>query len=116
MMPGKKYPFIPLLTKLMRLALLLAVSTQWRQDNGSLDDVAILYRSNAQSRLCWKRPLLQQQLPYRIYGGLRFFERQEIKDALAYLRLINNRDDDAAFERIINTPTRGIGNQTLSAW
>ena len=53
-------------------------------------------------------------MPYRIYGGQRFFERQEIKDALAYMRLINNRDDDAAFERVINTPTRGIGNQTLS--
>ena len=85
----------------------------WRQDNGSLDQVAILYRSNAQSRLL-EEALLQAQLPYRIYGGLRFFERQEIKDALAYMRLINNRDDDAAFERIINTPTRGIGNQTLA--
>jgi DNA helicase-2/ATP-dependent DNA helicase PcrA len=57
--------------------------------------------------------LLQQSLPYRIYGGLRFFDRQEIKDTLAYLRLINNRADDAAFERVINTPTRGIGNRTL---
>ena len=85
---------------------------QWREDNGSLDDVAILYRSNAQSRIL-EEALIQSQLPYRIYGGLRFFERQEIKDALAYLRLINNRDDDAAFERIINTPTRGIGNQTV---
>lgn len=79
----------------------------------TLDDVAILYRSNAQSRLL-EEALLQANLPYRIYGGLRFFERQEIKDALAYLRIINNRDDDAAFERIINTPTRGIGNQSLS--
>lgn len=86
--------------------------TQWREQNGSLDDVAILYRSNAQSRLM-EEALLQAQLPYRIYGGLRFFERQEIKDALAYMRIINNRDDDAAFERIINTPTRGIGNQTV---
>ena len=86
---------------------------QWRKDNGSLDDVAILYRSNAQSRLL-EEALIQAQLPYRIYGGLRFFERQEIKDALAYMRLINNRDDDAAFERIINTPARGIGNQTLA--
>jgi DNA helicase-2/ATP-dependent DNA helicase PcrA len=87
--------------------------TQWRSDSGSLDQVAILYRSNAQSRLL-EEALLQAQLPYRIYGGLRFFDRQEIKDALGYLRLINNRDDDAAFERIINTPTRGIGNQTLA--
>lgn len=85
----------------------------WRQNNGSLNDVAILYRSNAQSRLL-EESLIQAQLPYRIYGGLKFFERQEIKDALAYLRILNNRDDDAAFERIINTPTRGIGNQTLS--
>jgi len=86
---------------------------QWRDDGGKLDDVAILYRSNAQSRLM-EEALLQGQLPYRIYGGQRFFERQEIKDALAYLRIINNRDDDAAFERIINTPTRGIGNQTVA--
>lgn len=84
----------------------------WRTDGGTLDDVAILYRSNAQSRLL-EEALLQAQLPYRIYGGLRFFERQEIKDALAYMRLINNRDDDAAFERIVNTPTRGIGNQSI---
>jgi len=87
--------------------------TQWRSDGDSLDDVAILYRSNAQSRLV-EEALLQAHLPYRIYGGLRFFERQEIKDALAYMRLINNRDDDAAFERVINTPTRGIGNQTVA--
>ncbi len=86
---------------------------QWQDDGGKLDEVAILYRSNAQSRLM-EEALLQSQLPYRIYGGQRFFERQEIKDALAYLRLINNRDDDAAFERIINTPTRGIGNQTVA--
>ncbi|MBA6415105.1 DNA helicase II [Colwellia sp. 6M3] len=87
--------------------------TDWKNKKGSLDDVAILYRSNAQSRLM-EEALIQAKLPYRIYGGLRFFERQEIKDALAYLRLLNNRDDDAAFERVINTPTRGIGNQTLS--
>jgi len=87
--------------------------TDWKKENGSLDDVAILYRSNAQSRLL-EEALLQSSLPYRIYGGQRFFERQEIKDALAYMRLINNRDDDAAFERIINTPTRGIGNQSIS--
>jgi DNA helicase-2/ATP-dependent DNA helicase PcrA len=86
---------------------------QWRDEGGKLDQVAILYRSNAQSRLL-EEALLQSQLPYRIYGGQRFFERQEIKDALAYLRIINNRDDDAAFERIINTPTRGIGNQTVA--
>ncbi|MEW6999042.1 DNA helicase II [Colwelliaceae bacterium BS250] len=86
---------------------------QWLEDGNSLDDVALLYRSNAQSRLL-EEALLQARLPYRIYGGQRFFERQEIKDALAYLRLINNRNDDAAFERIINTPARGIGNQSLA--
>jgi DNA helicase-2/ATP-dependent DNA helicase PcrA len=72
-----------------------------------------LYRSNAQSRVL-EETLIQAGIPYRIYGGLRFFERAEIKDALAYLRLLANRDDDAAFERVVNTPTRGIGDQTLS--
>ncbi|WP_423063193.1 DNA helicase II [Candidiatus Paracoxiella cheracis] len=77
-------------------------------------DVAVLYRSNAQSRILEER-LIDSQIPYRIYGGQKFFERAEIKDALAYLRLIANRHDDAAFERIVNTPTRGIGNNTLSS-
>ena len=86
---------------------------KWCDEGGKLNEVAILYRSNAQSRLM-EEALLQKRLPYRIYGGQRFFERQEIKDALAYLRIINNRDDDAAFERIVNTPTRGIGNQTVA--
>ncbi len=85
----------------------------WVEEGNSLDDVALLYRSNAQSRLL-EEALLQGQIPYRIYGGVRFFERQEIKDSLAYMRLINNRNDDASFERIINTPARGIGNQTLT--
>lgn len=76
------------------------------------NEIAILYRSNAQSRVL-EEALIQSQIPYRIYGGLRFFERAEIKDALAYLRLIANRNDDPAFERVVNTPTRGIGDQTL---
>ena len=76
-------------------------------------DFAILYRSNAQSRIL-EEFLIDQQIPYRIYGGLKFFERAEIKDALAYLRLMTNRHDDAAFERVVNTPTRGIGNTTLN--
>lgn len=79
----------------------------------SYDEIAILYRSNAQSRIL-EEQLLDQQLPYRIYGGQKFFERAEIKDALAYLRLVANSQDDAAFERIVNTPTRGIGNTTLN--
>lgn len=76
-------------------------------------DCAVLYRSNAQSRVI-EEALIQAGIPYRIYGGLKFFERQEIKDALAYLRLIANRHDDSAFERVINTPTRGIGEQTIA--
>lgn len=75
-------------------------------------DFAVLYRSNAQSRVI-EETLIQAGIPYRIYGGLKFFERAEIKDALGYLRLIAHENDDSAFERIINTPTRGIGEQTL---
>jgi DNA helicase II / ATP-dependent DNA helicase PcrA len=78
------------------------------------NEVAILYRSNAQSRVL-EETLISAQIPYRIYGGLRFFERAEVKDALAYLRLIANRNDDPSFERVVNTPTRGIGDQTLQA-
>lgn len=85
---------------------------EWHDKGGSLSDCAILYRSNAQSRVL-EEALLHKGLAYRIYGGLRFFERQEIKDAMAYMRLIANRDDDAAFERIVNTPARGIGGRTL---
>jgi len=75
-------------------------------------DMAILYRSNAQSRN-FEEQLIQHKVPYRIYGGLRYFDRAEIKDALAYLRLVANRHDDAAFERAVNTPPRGIGDRTL---
>lgn len=83
------------------------------QQGNKLSDCAILYRSNAQSRVL-EETLIQANLPYRIYGGMKFFERAEIKNALAYLRLIINRNDDPAFERIINVPTRGIGNTTLT--
>ena len=90
---------------------------QWYSSDGSkghsLDDIAILYRSNAQSRVL-EEALRVANLPYRIYGGQRFFERLEVKDALAYMRLIANRNDDAAFERIVNKPTRGIGDQSMS--
>ncbi len=85
---------------------------QWVRDGGSYADAAVLYRSNAQSRAL-EEALISEQVPYRVYGGMRFFERAEIKDALAYLRLMTNRDDDAAFERAVNTPTRGIGDRTL---
>ncbi|SNC58472.1 DNA helicase II [Sodalis endosymbiont of Henestaris halophilus] len=83
-----------------------------QEQGGALKDCAILYRSNAQSRVL-EEALLQTGLPYRIYGGIRFFEHQEIKDALAYLRLIANRNDDAAYERVVNTPVRGLGNRSL---
>ncbi|WP_324683608.1 DNA helicase II [Bibersteinia trehalosi] len=85
---------------------------QWKEDHGDLNECAVLYRSNSQSRVI-EEALIQANIPYRIYGGMRFFERQEIKDALAYLRLIANRQDDAAFERVVNTPPRSIGDRTL---
>lgn len=88
--------------------------SEWHRNGNALRDVAILYRSNAQSRVI-EEALIQFGIAYRVYGGLRFFERAEIKDALAYLRLISNRDDDAAFERIVNTPTRGIGDRTIES-
>ena len=82
-------------------------------DQGNLRaDSAVLYRSNAQSRVL-EESLINAGIPYRVYGGLRFFERAEIKDALAYLRLISHREDDASFERIVNRPTRGIGARTV---
>jgi DNA helicase-2/ATP-dependent DNA helicase PcrA len=84
----------------------------WLTAGHARDSVAILYRSNAQSRV-FEEKLMQAGIPYRVYGGLRFFDRAEIKDALAYMRLISNLNSDAAFERIINQPTRGIGNKTL---
>ena len=85
---------------------------QWINEGGMRSEVAILYRSNAQSRQFEER-LMTTNVPYRVYGGLRFFERMEIKNALAYLRLSSHHDDDASFERIVNLPTRGIGAKTL---
>jgi len=85
---------------------------EWQEKGGLLVDSAMLYRNNAQSRVL-EEALIQAKLPYRIYGGMRFFERQEIRDALSYLRLTANRRDDAAFERVVNTPTRGMGDKTL---
>ncbi|MBS0431698.1 MAG: UvrD-helicase domain-containing protein [Proteobacteria bacterium] len=79
---------------------------------GRADEIAVLYRSNAQSR-AFEEQLHQYDIPYRVYGGQRYFERAEVKDALAYLRLTGNRHDDAAFERAVNTPPRGIGERTL---
>ena len=85
---------------------------QHSEQGGQRSECAVLYRSNAQSRVL-EEALLAQRLPYRVYGGQRFFERAEIKDALAYLRLISNRDDDVSFERVVNQPTRGVGERSL---
>jgi len=86
----------------------------WVDDGNMRSDVAILYRSNAQSRI-FEEMLMQASMPYKVYGGLRFFDRAEIKDALAYLRLCTRTEDDPSFERIVNTPTRGIGNKTVDS-
>lgn len=84
-----------------------------RQDDCQYSDFAILYRTNAQSR-SFEEELRKQSIPYRIYGGLSFFQRKEIKDVIAYFRLVANPDDEEAFKRIINYPTRGIGNTTVA--
>ena len=84
------------------------------RDGVSRQQIALLYRSNAQSRAL-EHQLFSASVPYRVYGGLRFFDRQEIKHALAYLRLIANPDDDTAFSRVVNFPTRGIGNRSIEA-
>ena len=84
---------------------------QWCENGGGRNEIAVLYRSNAQSRIL-EQALMQAQIPYRVYGGLRFYDRAEIKDVLAYLRLIVSREDDAAFERVYNHPPRGIGQKT----
>ncbi|MDO8860146.1 DNA helicase II [Haliea sp. E1-2-M8] len=84
----------------------------WINEGNERASVAILYRSNAQSRVL-EEALIRSGIPYRIYGGQRFYERLEIRNALAYMRLLTNRGDDAAIERVINTPPRGIGSKTL---
>ncbi len=86
--------------------------SSWVDKGGNHRDVALLYRSNAQSRAL-EEALLQRGLPYVVYGGQRFYERLEIKNALSYMRLLGNRHDDPAFERVINTPTRAIGERTV---
>jgi DNA helicase II / ATP-dependent DNA helicase PcrA len=85
---------------------------QLHREGSALADIALLYRSNAQSRVL-EHALFQAKLAYRVYGGLRFFERQEIKHALAYVRLAANPDDDGAFLRVVNVPARGIGTRSV---
>lgn len=84
-----------------------------KEQGNQYSDNAILYRVSAQSRIL-EEALMQASIPYRVYGGLRFYERAEIKDALAYVRLANSSEDDVSFERIVNTPTRGIGQRTIN--
>ena len=84
----------------------------WSKQGNNRREAAVLYRSNAQSRVL-EEALLRARMPYRIYGGQRFFERAEIRNVLAYLRLISSRDADAAFERVVNTPARGVGDKTI---
>lgn len=86
---------------------------RWVELGEQRKDAAILYRSNAQSRV-FESTFIEQGIPYQVYGGQRFFERAEIKDALAYLRMTVNRDDDPSFERVVNHPPRGIGEKTVN--
>ena len=91
---------------------ILEVIKKWRDKGTSLSDMAILYRSNAQSRVI-EECLVREQMPYRIYGGHRFYDRLEIKNALAYARLAIDANDDGAMERVINVPPRGIGERSI---
>ena len=99
-------------TDLDEAAYIVEEAQALRAEGTALIEIAVLYRSNAQSRVL-EHALFTAGMPYRVYGGLRFFERQEIKHALAYLRLVANPDDDGALTRIINFPARGIGNRSL---
>ncbi len=89
------------------------LARDWRDEGGRLDEVAILYRTNAQSRVL-EETLIREGLPYRIHGGIRFYERAEIKDALAWMRLATHPEDGVAFERVVNVPARGVGEATLA--
>ncbi len=86
----------------------------WLDEGGNADEVAVLYRSNAQSRVI-EEAMLRANIPYQIYGGQRFFERAEIKNALGYMRLMDDRHSDTAFERVVNIPPRGIGEKSIEA-
>ena len=88
--------------------------SEWHEQGERYDQCAVLYRVSAQSRVI-EDALRQADIPYRVHGGFKFYERSEIKDALGYLRLASFRADDAAFERIVNTPTRGVGQRSIEA-
>jgi len=100
------------MTDLEEASYILGEVQQLKREGIDLSDIALLYRSNAQSRVL-EHALFNAGVSYRVYGGLRFFERQEIKHALAYLRLVANPEDDGAFLRVVNFPTRGIGSRSV---
>lgn len=109
---GEPIELIEAFNDLDEAKMVASIVKTWEQQGGSYSEVAILYRSNAQSRLL-EEQFSRLSIPYRVYGGLRFFDRAEIKDALAYLRVLLSRHDDGALERIINLPARGIGATSL---
>ncbi len=111
---GEKLRFYQAPTDLLEAEYIVEEIASLAREGVSLSDIALLYRSNAQSRVL-EHALFNANLPYRVYGGLRFFERQEIKHALAYLRLVHSFDDDGAFLRIVNFPARGIGAKTIES-
>jgi len=109
---GEPLRLFEAMTDLEEASYVLEEVKQLRSEGASLSEIALLYRSNAQSRVL-EHALFNAGISYRVYGGLRFFERLEIKHALAYLRLVANPDDDGALLRVINFPTRGIGNRSI---
>ena len=111
---GEKLRFYNAPTDLQEAEYIIEEIRALHDEGVPLNDIALLYRSNAQSRVL-EHALFNASLPYRVYGGLRFFERQEIKHALAYLRLVHNPDDDGAFLRVINFPARGIGAKSIES-
>ncbi|MFT5139084.1 MAG: DNA helicase-2/ATP-dependent DNA helicase PcrA [Lysobacterales bacterium] len=111
--PGKPIQVYAAFNEQEEARFVVAQIEHWISQGRKAEEAAIVYRTTAQSRQ-FEEYLLKASLPYRVYGGQRFFERAEIKDALAYLRLLQNPNNDASLERVINTPTRGIGQKTIN--
>lgn len=111
---GEKITLYSALNEIDEARFLVERIRHWKEKGGKYEEAAVLYRSNTQSRVI-EQLLRQAGVPYRIYGGLRFFDRAEVKDVLAYLRLLVHEGDDTAFERIVNLPPRGVGDRTLEA-
>lgn len=110
---GEKLEIVEAFSDMEEASLLAAAITRrLRLSESTLEDMAVLYRTNAQSRVL-EEALRRRSIPYRIYGGLTFYQRKEVKDAIAYFRLVVNTDDDEALRRVINYPARGIGDTTM---